>query len=369
MGDLQNNMSDISYPAVARTFERDLVAEPTSLIFIIGAGVLAGMEDTKVTNIVSYLLTFEVQVWVCLFCFLVVLSVVTAVMEYTIKRMNGRPSSFSSSWSRYFWRFFENTFCEASSDTPAEIPLRIVVAVWWITIVVLMNAFASQMSACLMVKSEVDRIESLEDVAKRPHLVPYTLENSEMTWILKTSTRETYRQLWRMIRRHNSDISGLFKYPEKMLLEVVREKAVIIHAVLLSHGQVAEFCKNNQVGEYYIGKTLMRTWTFVMYMNRLLPQGQRKRMATFVTRFRESGIFDFRYNKLLSPLSTCRSDQGPPSLDFGDMVSIFYLWAFCCLLAFIAFVAEVTVHWFATRPAYGNVRTNQLKCVKSNRKM
>lgn len=55
-------MSDISYPAVARTFERDLVAEPTSLIFIIGAGVLAGMEDTKVTNIVGYLLTFEVQV-------------------------------------------------------------------------------------------------------------------------------------------------------------------------------------------------------------------------------------------------------------------------------------------------------------------
>lgn len=64
------------------------------------------------------------------------LSVVTAVMEYTIKRMNGRPSSFSSSWSRYFWRFFENTFCEGKF---ALLDLKFVMQVYVATLLTMVS--------------------------------------------------------------------------------------------------------------------------------------------------------------------------------------------------------------------------------------
>lgn len=49
--------------------------------------------------------------------------------------------------------------------------------------------------------------------------------------------------------------------------------------------QTSTFCKDKQVGEFYIGKTLMNTYTFVMYMSRSLPADLRKRMETLYALF------------------------------------------------------------------------------------
>ncbi|KAH9381635.1 hypothetical protein HPB48_021336 [Haemaphysalis longicornis] len=79
------------------------------------------------------------------------------------------------------------SFCTASPRTPETSVLRLLSASWWLAIVVLMNAFAGQMRACLLVKNEVEKINDLADIAARPHLKVYVPKNTVVVGFLEVS--------------------------------------------------------------------------------------------------------------------------------------------------------------------------------------
>ncbi|KAH9374530.1 hypothetical protein HPB48_015449 [Haemaphysalis longicornis] len=52
---------------------------------------------------------------------------------------------------------------------------------------VLMNAFAGQLRACLMVKNEVKKINSMADIAATPYLKVYLLKDSSISRYMKVN--------------------------------------------------------------------------------------------------------------------------------------------------------------------------------------
>ncbi|XP_049272518.1 glutamate receptor ionotropic, kainate 5 [Rhipicephalus sanguineus] len=237
MADLQNNVIDITMPAVARAADRDVLADPIPAISVLPVNILAGRNRTRETNVAGYLLTFDPQVWAMLLFFLAFLSIVMISLDAISRKMRRQRASVFEMWNQHFWMLFENMFCEASAEMPERTDLRLVSAVWWIAIVVLMNAFAGQMRACLMVKSELKRINTLADIAEKPHLKVYLLKNTVASRYLESSQGAAERKVWSMIRRDRTDLFGLLRFPEEMVHEIVQEKAVVIHAGTISQNE------------------------------------------------------------------------------------------------------------------------------------
>ncbi|XP_077491837.1 glutamate receptor U1-like [Amblyomma americanum] len=233
MGELQRNEIDITFPVVARSLHRDTIGDPTSGIFYRSVVILVGRTSATESNILGYLLTFDVDVWIYLLCSMVLLSLLATLLHMASCRMRRMSSNALELLSHYVQIFFENMFCEASPEPPSEEPVRVLSAVWWIAVVVLMNAFAGQMRACLMVRSEATRIRTVADVnakAEAGGLLPYTLGKTEIERVLKHSRRQDYQNLWRTMKRLGTLLDHFYYFSDKMLTDVAAGKAVIMHA-------------------------------------------------------------------------------------------------------------------------------------------
>ncbi|KAH7936646.1 hypothetical protein HPB49_002011 [Dermacentor silvarum] len=224
---------------------------------------------------------------------------------------------------------------------PETTVLRILSAVWWIAIVVLMNAFAGQMRACLLVKSERPRINTLADIAARPHLKVYILKNTVATRYIEWSQGAAEKKVWSMIRRHGTDLYGLLRYSDEMLTEIVQEKAVMIHVESNSRAEAGHFCEDGPTGEFYLGTEIMYTLMPGGYMNRGLNYSLRRRIKRIATAFRESGIADLKYTKAMSPTERCSINEEEEQLKMQDMMSVFNLYAAFITACIFLFVAEL----------------------------
>ncbi|KAH8020882.1 hypothetical protein HPB51_007994 [Rhipicephalus microplus] len=364
---------DITLPTVARAADRDVLADPTPVVTIIPVDILAGRNKTRETNMAGYLLTFDLQVWALLLFFLVFLSIVMASLATIAQKMRRERASVLEIWSQHFWMLFENMFCEASAEMPERTELRIVSAVWWIAIVVLMNAFAGQMRACLMVKSELKRINTLTDIAERPYLKVYTLKNTVATRYLQSSQGAAERKVWNMIRRDGTDLYGLLRFPEEMIHEIVQEKAVVVHAktILQNEASISDpwiesvitssrlkfvpkpsvtagkYCAGGEPGEFYFGTEVMYTLIFGSYMKRQMNETLRKRIKRITTALGESGLFSHLYATAIPSLDQCSVVEEGDELRLQDLASVFYLYAAFCFASILAFVAELLVHRYS----------------------
>ncbi|KAL1436540.1 hypothetical protein MTO96_049446 [Rhipicephalus appendiculatus] len=257
---------DITMPTVARAADRDILADAAPPVTIVPVNILGGRNRTRETNMAGYLLTFDPQVWAMLLFSLLFLSIVLVFLDAILQKMRKKDVSVFGMWNQYFWMLFENMFCEASAEMPDSTHLRIISAIWWLAIVVLMNAFAGQMRACLMFKSELKRINTLADIAERPDLKVYTLKNTVATRYLQSSQGPAEKTVWSMIRRDKSDIYGLLSFSEDMIHEIVQEKAA------------GKFCAQGEPGEFYVGTEVMYTLIFGPYMNRGMNETVRRRI-------------------------------------------------------------------------------------------
>ncbi|KAH7937684.1 hypothetical protein HPB49_014544 [Dermacentor silvarum] len=376
MADLQNNLVNITYPGVARMVDRDAMADPTSPIMVMPVKILAGRNRTHDTNVAGYLLTFDPQVWALLLFFLAFLSVVLAFLDLISRKMRSERAAPLVVWNHHFWRLFENMLCEASATLPKKTVLRIIGAVWLLAIVVLMNAFAGQMRACIMVKSELQKINSLADIAAKPHLKAYVLKNSLVTRSLESSEGAAERKVWSMIRRDQSDVYGLLHFSYEMLTEIVSEKAVVIHVSMVAQNEAhtivnvdvfletvgrpissgliiasrlaGKFCEHGEVGEFYFGTEPICTLIFGAYMSRKMDEGLRRRIKKINTRLMESGIAFHKYNMAIPSLERCTAAREEEELKLRDMASVFYVYAAFSLLSVLVLVAEVIVSRYAS---------------------
>ncbi|KAK8765267.1 hypothetical protein V5799_032103 [Amblyomma americanum] len=113
------------------------------------------------------------QVWMFLGVALVIVSLITALFNSMHAAKLGRRYSYLGFVSDAIWQYLENLFFEASAQAPTLGGERLLSAAWWLAALVLMNAFCGHMRACLMIKSEVEKIESARQLVRKPHTLPH----------------------------------------------------------------------------------------------------------------------------------------------------------------------------------------------------
>lgn len=56
--------------------------------------------------------------------------------------------------------------------------IRIVIAFWWLMLIVLMNTFTGHMKASMTVQEELPRLDSVQDVVDHPDVTPVIIRGS-----------------------------------------------------------------------------------------------------------------------------------------------------------------------------------------------
>ncbi|KAH7964535.1 hypothetical protein HPB51_027224 [Rhipicephalus microplus] len=157
----------------------------------------------------------------------------------------------------------------AAPRTPRGTPSRVVFAMWWLTVVVLMNAFTGHMKATMMVRREPDRIDSMKDLAKHNHMKTFVWKGSAYESLLKNSLNiPEYQAVWRMVVRCNGTIETKSLYSKANLIEVQQGLAEILGDATTMRFHVATNCGVLRHGTFYFSKEQFFPHKYAVALNR-----------------------------------------------------------------------------------------------------
>ncbi|KAH7968611.1 hypothetical protein HPB52_010123 [Rhipicephalus sanguineus] len=79
--------------------------------------------------------------------------------------------------------------------TPQSTPGRLVLGAWWLTIVVLMNAFTGHMKATMMLFPDPERIDSFRDLSRQTDITPFLWRGGAYEDLLKLYNNDNLRMV------------------------------------------------------------------------------------------------------------------------------------------------------------------------------
>ncbi|XP_029845980.3 uncharacterized protein LOC8053438 [Ixodes scapularis] len=172
------------------------------------------------------------------------------------------------------------------------------------------------MKACLLVRSEGPRIDSLSQLAEKPAVRPLLFANSILVSMLGRSTRPDWHRVWLMVERHGGLVPIEALYASSHLDAVARGSAVILSDRTSFRYVVGRTCARFPSSQFYIGKEPVNTLSFGLYANARLPHEFRRKMDQRLGWLRESGLLDLWTARMLPDWAACarRSELGPLGL-------------------------------------------------------
>ncbi|KAH6936226.1 hypothetical protein HPB50_015006 [Hyalomma asiaticum] len=347
---------DFALGLMIPTSARNSIANPTTEVYIDEISILAGRTRTESTNVFSYVLTFDWQVWVCVGLTMMTLSLFSMALDrfyeqewatennVTLGKKRFRYGYYVEHFSCHFWEYLENLLGKGellcSSSPPRHQASRVVTSFWWMAVTVLVFAFAGQMRACLMVKSQESVIRNIHDLAQRSSVQPYTLAGSILTTILKNTRKPAYQKVFERITRYGGEQELHRIYKPPILEQVARGRAVIIADRGSFTYKVASSCRNYTDGEFYIAEEPLLNFRFVMYLNKKMDEHTQRGINQRLVWLRETGIMDLWIAKMLGTWDHCRRDSNRVTLSFEDTYAIFVIWALMVAVSLAAFGYE-----------------------------
>ncbi|XP_029829344.3 uncharacterized protein LOC8026941 [Ixodes scapularis] len=352
MGMLETNESDLALSCFLPTFERLEVALPTVLIVSEEMSILGGRLSVQSSNIFGYIMTFDWQVWTAFLMALLLLSGLSTVVDIIRPTPAGKTKlSLLSLWNEQFWKYFENMLTEASAESPGDTPSRILSAVWWMAVIVLMNAFTGHMRACMMIKSQTDTIDSLAELVTRTQVKPYVWGGTAYVFMLRDTGTPEYQSIWRSVERHQSMLPTEKLYSRDVLNEVMEGKAVIVSDRSSLVYKVSLVCKDFQEGEFYVSREAVTQHPFVWFYNKLLAKDLRDAIDHKLEALVEGGFTQRWWDQGVGTWRECGGSSGNQedgddvttshtSLQFQDLRAVFVLWLCSACIATAVFVLE-----------------------------
>ncbi|KAH7953386.1 hypothetical protein HPB49_007635 [Dermacentor silvarum] len=173
VGDLYRNRADIVITPISVTYDRTQVVNFSPQIMAEYLTILAGFPDLVEVSAFGTLMAFHWQVWAGLLC-----SLLTCVMTAVLLdiREHANQGSNIRLWrvlEENWWLYVSAMFMESSMRMPRGSPGRLILAAWWLTVLVLMNAFTGHMKATMMLFPEPKRIDSFKDLSQRTEIRPF----------------------------------------------------------------------------------------------------------------------------------------------------------------------------------------------------
>ncbi|XP_013773389.1 ionotropic receptor 93a-like, partial [Limulus polyphemus] len=238
-----------------------------------------------------------------------------------------------------------------SPKLPNTISGRLLVAIWWLGIIVLMNAFSGHMKASMMVKADFDRIDSLKDLALKSKIIPLVWKGTAYESYLEKSTSPDIKQIWKRLYEHNGLLLPSELYRQDNLEALQKGTNVIISDVITMRYIVSNECSKLPEGEFYFAKETFFPHTFVMAMRKKLPKRIQNDINKRIRWMVEAGMVDKWLDKMNGDLERCLDQDGGDrarALGVEDLWAIFILWAICIAMATAAFVFELLFYKLRT---------------------
>ncbi|KAH9363672.1 hypothetical protein HPB48_000833 [Haemaphysalis longicornis] len=117
-----------------------------------------------------------------------------------------------------------------------------------------MNAFCGHMRACLMIRSEVEKIESVQQLVKRPHTTPHMWLGTSYVAMVEHSTNPDLQQIGRVVRERGTAVPASALYGEPLLRRVVQGRAAVISDGTSLAFRVSSVCQAFAGAEFYLAR-------------------------------------------------------------------------------------------------------------------
>ncbi|KAM7307243.1 uncharacterized protein ISCGN_010879 [Ixodes scapularis] len=441
---LQRDESDLALSVINPTSQKTDVAVATETILPIELMILAGRLSRHQSHISGFVKIFPWEAWTCFLCGIVLSAILWTTSDYVHAHLNfgDERTRFRvmSVFHDHLWSFIENICLEASSYTPRRVSARIVVATFWLSVIILTTVFAGQMKTMMMIKEESGRIDNMKDLSLKPEMKPYTVAGSAGVssvryapyhviseeglnvpvrgvcgeilsaitqsmetkrvsarivvatfWLaviilttvfagqmkammmikeesgridnmkdlslkpemkpytvagsagvssVRDSKDPSYQKVWRMMQRHKSDQPPAIVLSDGTMRELVQGKAVLIMSRAALAARATTACANSDAGEYYVGKEAMFNFNSVFYLNKRMPLARQRAINSRILWLRDSGLVAKWWKDSSGSWEGCGQTISDGTLTFADFTDVVKMWLVMLAAAGCVFLAE-----------------------------
>ncbi|XP_064457095.1 probable glutamate receptor [Ornithodoros turicata] len=351
LGDLERNESDLAVGpfvlthATAETF-------PHGDIYILNDFlILAGIKHPFVTQVFTTVSAFDLQMWLLVILFLLVLSAVSmALVEVSPQTQSSRMTT--NQWEIYaelLLTFFAGAMQEAHPlrGVPSR-SVHCLFLLWMTSCIFLMNFFTANLSASLMVKTEAPRIRKVADVLKTPNKRILLFANSGFQDLLLYTDVESYRHVYEQVQRTRGEMPPELVFTDQHFTDVIEERAIILQEWLTFRDQVARNCPRLKGrGFMYLSEESLTSLAIGWYIRPGFDPLLHREFNIRLRWITESGLADKFLEDVSPGGGDCwlrHSDKGDMEhriLDFSDLRPIFVLHVVLSSGAILALVVEL----------------------------
>ncbi|KAH7952930.1 hypothetical protein HPB49_002643 [Dermacentor silvarum] len=272
----------------------------------------------------------------------------------------GTPNAYMTSVFGYLMSFD----LEASTVRPVrDVVGRVIFAVWWLAILVLMNSFQGTMKASMSVKTPTERLETFHDVAERPYLKPIIVRGTTFEHQFKVSPEPDLQKILATARRRGSILPASVVLTRATFDEMIAQRAVIFLEDNAMHSLVAAlYPQKPGLGIIYPAMQHTISAQFAMFMRKTLDPKVVKLLHTRCRWMHESGMTERKRLQLLprSWYLTRPSSSQVHSLSTEDTAALFYMVLLGLSVALSALAGELLLHrLIGTHGTIGGLRTRR----------
>ncbi|XP_067141322.1 glutamate receptor ionotropic, kainate 5-like [Centruroides vittatus] len=344
IGMLEKNEADIGLGPFTPTYQRSRVASFTKSFTRVYLTILGGGNNMKKPNLFSYILTFGWEIWLFLFISMIVCIVVSSLTEFFLDFSTTKIGALKKKLNEYFWAYLGTIFCESMSMNPSFDSTRIVIAVWWLAVIVLMNGFSGNMKANMMQRPEPDKIQSIKELVTRPHIRPIVMKGTAYETYIKTAPSEEFKKLWDMILDHDGLLLPSEMFSVETLEEVKNGESVYIAEPVTLKYYVGKNCKEFEDAFFYFSREIFYPHYFTVSFRKDLRKDVRRVLDTTMRRILEGEDFDGKLMmKINHEFGRCTfqdNAQQEKTLNMEDLLGIFGLFLMGLGAATVVFVIE-----------------------------
>ncbi|CAN7939376.1 unnamed protein product, partial [Ixodes hexagonus] len=350
VGTLHHNKAEMALGPVAMTYDRAQVSTFTAQLSTEYLTILAGFPDVVEASVFGTLMAFEWKVWLGLLCSMLVCVFTNFVVDICV---DDTKTAAAQRLIQNWWMYFSALFCESSPRTPTNIPGRIVFAVWWLTILVLMNAFTGHMKATMMVRPEPDRIDSMKELSTHPSMRTLTWKGSAYEALLKNSDVKEYQAVWKLVARSNGTLETTDLFTVDNLRSVLRGKTVVVCDITTLLFHVSRTCSALRDGSYYFAKEQFFPHIFAIALKKGTDPRFREFLNKRVKWVVETGVLQAWMSQEYGDLAACavgHKDDTYTPLSLFEVQSVFLVYLMFTAVSVLAFLGEVATAGQYTKP-------------------
>ncbi|XP_049522603.1 uncharacterized protein LOC125945078 [Dermacentor silvarum] len=224
---------------------------------------------------------------------------------------------------------------------------RVVFAVWWLAVLVLMNSFQGTMKASMSVKTPTERLETFRDVAERPYLKPIIIRGTTFEHQFQVSPEPELQKILSTARRRRSILPASVVFTRQIFDEMIAERSIIFMEDNVMQNYIAAlYPQKPGQGLIYPSKQHTISAQFCMFMRNTLQPRFKKLFHTRCRWMHESGLTERKRLQLQSRswyLMRPASSQ-VHSLSSEDTAALFYMVMLGQAVALSVFIGELLLH-------------------------